>query len=374
MNEEAEAPRLFVSAGEPSGDLHGAALVEALRDRFPGARITGFGGPRMAAAGAELRWRMEGYTALGLVEVLGKIPRHWRLLGQMRRLFRTGAIDLVIVVDYPGFHLRVAEAAQAAGIPVLYYVAPQLWAWWPGRARRLARAVDAMAVILPFEAGFFRTVGIEAEFVGHPLTEAPRPSRAAARQALGIGPDVKVLGLFPGSREGELHRLWPAFRDAGRRLLEAGRCDQVLVAGTADGKYPEPGPITLVRGQTAAVLAAADAGLAKSGTTTLEAALADLPMVVAYRVHPVTARLAQRMLRVDWLSLVNLVAGRQVVPELWQDEVTGVALERAVWPLLDAADPATIAQREGLAAVRTSLGGAGAAGRVAAMAARLLAP
>ncbi|HUG26997.1 MAG TPA: lipid-A-disaccharide synthase [Gemmatimonadales bacterium] len=373
MNVGAEAPRIFVSAGEPSGDLHGAALVESLRDRFPGARITGFGGPRMAAAGAELRWRMEGFTALGLVEVVGKIPRHWRLLGQMRRLFDTGTIDLVIVVDYPGFHLRVAEAAKAAGIPVLYYVAPQLWAWWPGRARRLAKAVDAMAVILPFEAGFFRTVGIEAEFVGHPLTETSRPSRAAARQALGIGPAVKVLGLFPGSREGELHRLWPAFRDAGRRLLEGGRCEQVVVAGTVEGRYPDPGPVTLMRGETTAILAAADAGLAKSGTTTLEAALSDLPMVVAYRVHPVTARLARRMLRVEWLSLVNLVAGRQVVPELWQDEVTGVGLERAVSPLLDATNPVTTAQREGLAEVRDKLGGAGAASRVAAMAARLLA-
>lgn len=373
MKAVTDAPRIFVSAGEPSGDLHGAALVESLRDRFPGAQITGFGGPRMAAAGAELHWRMEGFTALGLVEVLGKIPRHWGLLRRMRRLFNAKAIDLVIVVDYPGFHLRVAEAAKAAGIPVLYYVAPQLWAWWPGRARRLAKAVDAMAVILPFEAEFFETVGIRAEYVGHPLSETPRPSRAVARQALGIGADVKVLGLFPGSREGELRRLWPAFRDAGRRLLEAGRCQQVLVAGTAEGQYPEPGPVTVVRGETATVLAASDAGLAKSGTTTLEAAMADLPMIVAYRVHPVTARLARRMLRVKWLSLVNLVAGRPVVPELWQDEVTGQGLAQAAWPLLDAADPVTAAQREGLEAVRASLGGAGAAGRVAAMAARLLA-
>lgn len=327
----------------------------------------------MAAAGVKLHWRMEGYTALGLVEVLGKVPRHWGLLRRMRRLFTTTAIDLVIVVDYPGFHLRVAEAAKAAGIPVLYYIAPQLWAWWPGRARRLAKAVDAMAVILPFEAEFFGTVGIRAEYVGHPLSETPRPSRAAARQALGIGPDVKVLGLFPGSREGELRRLWPAFRDAGHRLLASGRCQQVLVAGTAEGQYPEPGPVTVVRGETAAILAAADAGLAKSGTTTLEAALAGLPMVVAYRVHPVTARLARRMLRVEWLSLVNLVAGRAVVPELWQDQVTGKGLAQAVWPLLDPADPATAAQRTGLAAVRASLAGTGAAERVATMAARLLA-
>ncbi|MFN2315395.1 MAG: lipid-A-disaccharide synthase [Gemmatimonadales bacterium] len=373
MNAGTEAPRIFVSAGEPSGDLHGAALVESLRDRFPGVHLTGFGGPRMAAAGVDLRWRMEGYTALGLIEVVGKVPRHWRLLRRMRRLFNARAIDLVIVVDYPGFHLRVAEAAKAAGIPVLYYVAPQLWAWWPGRARRLARAVDAMAVILPFEAEFFRTVGITAEYVGHPLSETPRPARAVARQVLGIGPDANVLGLFPGSREGELRRLWPAFRDAGRRLLEAGRCEQVLVAGTVEGQYPEPGPVQVVRGQTAAVLAAADAGLVKSGTTTLEAAMADLPMVVAYRVHPMTARLARRMLRVEWLSLVNLVADGPVVPELWQDEVTGQGLAQAAWPLLDAADPVTIAQREGLEMVRANLGGAGAAGRVAAMAARLLA-
>lgn len=373
MNAGAAAPRIFVSAGEPSGDLHGAALVESLRDRFPGAVITGFGGPRMAAAGADLRWRMEGYTALGLVEVVGKIPRHWRLLDEMRRVFDAEACDLVIVIDYPGFHLRVAEAAKAAGIPVLYYVAPQLWAWWPGRARRLAKAVDAMAVILPFEAEFFRTVGIEAEFVGHPLTEAPLPSRAAARQGLGVAPEARVLGLFPGSREGELRRLWPAFRDAARRLLEEGRCQHAIVAGTAEGQYPDPGPVRIVRGETGAVLAASDAGLAKSGTTTLEAAMAGLPIVVAYRVHPITAWLARRMLRVRWLSLVNLVAGRPVVPELMQDEVTGASLARTAARLLDPADPAAEAQRVELAAVRGRLGGHGAAGRVAAMAARLLA-
>lgn len=372
MNAGTEAPRIFLSAGEPSGDLHAAALVDALRGRIPRVQITGFGGPKMAAAGVELRWRMEGYTALGLVEVLGKIPRHWSLLRRMRRVFETKAIDLVIVVDYPGFHLRVAEAARAAGIPVLYYIAPQLWAWWPGRARRLAKAVDAMAVILPFEAEFFGTVGIRAAYVGHPLSETPRPARAAARQVLGIEPEVKVLGLFPGSRDAELRRLWPAFRDAGRRLLEAGRCQQVIVAGTPGGEYPDAGPVRVVRGDTAAVMAAADAGLAKSGTTTLEAALAGLPMVVAYRVHPVTARLARRMLRVHWLSLVNLVADRQVVPELWQDAVTGQGLAEAVWPLLDARDPATLAQREGLEAVRVRLGDPGAAERVAAMAARLL--
>lgn len=366
-------PRILVSAGEPSGDLHGAALVTVLRERFPGATITGFGGPRMVAAGASVRWRMEPYTALGFVEVVGKIPRHLRLLREFRRAFRAGEFDLVVVVDYPGFHLRVAEAARRAGIPVLYYVAPQLWAWRPGRARRLARAVDVLAVILPFEAEFFQSVGIAAEFVGHPLAEQARPARESARQALGIGSDERVLALFPGSRDGELGRLWPVFRDAARRLLDEGQCDRVVVAGTVSGRYPGVGPCQVVRNDSGALLAAADAGLIKSGTTTLEAALAGLPMVVAYRVHPLTGWAARRLLRVRRISLVNLVAGRDVVPEFVQDAATPSSLAAALTPLLDAGSAERAAQAAGLEEVRRRLGGPGAARTVAGLAARLLA-
>ena len=240
-------PRIFVSAGEPSGDLHGAGVVRALRERYPDASIEALGGPRMAQAGAMLRYRMEGLAAFGVVEIVSKLGAHLRLLRAMRQDFRAGRYDLVILIDYPGFHLRVAEAARATGTKVLYYIAPQLWAWRPERARRLAAAVDRLAVVLPFEQPFFGRLGLRSEYVGHPLVDrAPVPDRAAARASLGATPGSRLLGLFPGSRAQEIRRLWVPFRDAAARLLVEGKCDRVLVAGTECGRYPEPGAATRV--------------------------------------------------------------------------------------------------------------------------------
>jgi lipid-A-disaccharide synthase len=227
------APRIFISAGEPSGDLHAAAVVEALRQRYPAASIEALGGPRMERAGATLRYRMEGLAAFGVVEVVTKLWAHYRLLRALGEDFRSGRYDLVILVDYPGFHLRVAEVAHAASTKVLYYIAPQLWAWRPGRARRLAAAVDRLAVVLPFEQTFFGELGLRSEYVGHPLVDGKSwPSREQARAQLGITNGSRVLGIFPGSRSQEIRRLWQPFRDAALQLLEEGRCDRVLVAAT----------------------------------------------------------------------------------------------------------------------------------------------
>ena len=368
------APRIFVSAGEPSGDLHGAGVVRALLERHPGATIEALGGERMAAAGATIRYPMEGLAAFGLVEVVTKLAAHWRLLRALRRDFEAGRYDLIILIDYPGFHLRVAEAARATGTKVLYYIAPQLWAWRPERARRLAAAVDRLAVVLPFEQPFFGGLGLRSEYVGHPLVDREATlGRGEARARLGIASEARVLGLFPGSRAQEVLRLWKPFRDAARTLLESRACDQVLVAGTQERVYADPGPLQVVRDDPALVLAASDAVLAKSGTTTLEAALAGIPMVVAYKVHPVTYRMFQRLRTVRWVSLVNLVAEREVVPELLQERAEAGPLAEALRPLLDPADPRTGAQREGLALVRGRLGEPGATTRVVALADELLA-
>ena len=367
------APRIFVSAGEPSGDLHGAGVIQALRARHPDALIEALGGPRMAAAGAAIRYPMEGLAAFGLVEVVTKLGAHLRLLRALRADFRAHRYDLVILIDYPGFHVRVAEAAREAGTKVLYYIAPQLWAWRPGRARRFASAVDRLAVVLPFEQHFFGGLGLRSDYVGHPLVDqAAWPTREAARSHLHLPADSRVLGIFPGSRQQEVRRLWRPFRDAAQQLLHEGRCDRVIVAGTPTGEYPDPGSLTIVRGDPIPVFAASDAALAKSGTTTLEAALADVPMVVAYKVHPLTWLMFQRLRTVRWVSLVNLVAEREVVPEMLQERAEAGPLADALRPLLDPFDPATIAQREGLAQVRQRLGAPGATTRVVALADELL--
>lgn len=367
------SPRVFLSAGEPSGDLHGGPVVRELLAQLPGIAIDALGGARIAAAGATVRFPMERYSAFGFVEVLGSIPAHLRLLRTLTQDFRAGVYDLALLIDYPGFNVRVAEAAHRHGVRVLYYVAPQLWAWRPGRAQRLARVVDRLAAVLPFEPAFFARHGIRAEYVGHPLLDRPPlPGGSEARNALGIGPEERVLGLFPGSRAQEMGRLWEPFREAAARLLQADRCDRVVVAGTIAGSYPGAESFLLHRGAPELVFAASDAALAKSGTTTLEAALADVPMVVAYRLHPVTSFMARRLITVPWISLVNLVADGPVVEELTQGAATPDRLADAVAPLLDPAEAKTRVQRAGLRLVRERLDGGGAAGRVARMAAELL--
>jgi len=359
------APRIFISAAEPSADLHGAGLVHALLSRYPNARIEALGGPHLRRAGATIRYPMEGLAAFGVVEVVTKIRAHFRLLRALQEDFRVGRYDLLVLIDYPGFHLRVAEAAHRVGTKVLYYIAPQLWAWRPERARRLAAAVDRLAVVLPFERDFFEGLGLRSEYVGHPLVDrtAPLP-RDRARAQLGIPEASRVLGIFPGSRTQEIRRLWRPFRDAAQQLLKEGSCDRVLVAGTAEGVYPDPGPLEILRKDPVTLFSAADAALDKSGTTTLEAALAGTPMVVAYKVHRVSWAVFQRLRTVRWVSLVNLVADREIVPEVLQERASAAELAAQVRPLLDPGNPQTVAQREGLALVRDRLGAPGASNRV----------
>jgi lipid-A-disaccharide synthase len=365
--------RILVTTGEPSGDLHGSRVAAALRALLPTAELDAVGGARLAAAGARIIHPIDRLGAMGFIDPVLQFPTHFRLYRRLRADFAAGRYDLLITVDYPGFHLRLAEAARAAGVPVLHYIAPQLWAWHPERADRWAKAVDRLAVILPFETAFFRAHGLDATFVGHPLVDNPPViDRAAARAELGLDADARVLALFPGSRSGEVARLWPPYREAAARLLARGAADAVLVAAPEWARYEGAERFRLVRGDPSLVLAASDAVIAKSGTTTLEAALADVPMVVAYRTHALTYRLARRMVTVPWISLVNLIAEREVVPELVQDAVTVDRLVDVMSRLLDPASVESHQQRQGFAEVRRRLGGPGASNRVATVATELL--
>jgi lipid-A-disaccharide synthase len=365
---------VFISAGEPSGDQHAAALIAALRRAAPDVAVEGVGGPHLAAAGARLLARIEDLTVMGFVEVARKLPAHWRLLRRIKRRLRDGDIRLVVLVDYPGFHLRIAAAAHRAGVPVLYYIAPQLWAWGERRVHQMARTVSRLAVILPFEERFFTERGVATTFVGHPLMDrAPLAPRDRVQRELGLDPARPVLGLFPGSRHQEVVRLWPAFRAAAGLVRRERPEVQVVVAATQGAEYPAAGDIRVVAGRPRECFAAADAALCKSGTSTLEAAVAGTPLVVAYRMHPLSYLLARRLVRVPWIGMVNLVAGRQVAPELIQGAVTPSALAGAVLPLLDPASPVRQAQVEGLREVCRLLGHPGAADRAAALARALLA-
>jgi lipid-A-disaccharide synthase len=360
--------RVLVSAGEPSGDAHAANVIAALRGKLLGCEVTGFGGERMAAVGADLQTRMESLSTIGFASVVRALPGHMRLWSKMRRDLRAGRYDLALLTDYPGFHMRVARAATEAGVPVLYYIAPQLWAWGERRISRLRRHVKHLAVILPFEQKYFQERGVPTTFVGHPLLDRVRPERVAARSVLGVSESRPVMGLFPGSRATEIRHMWPSMREAAALVRAAVPDLQVVVAAMPGFDYPGGEEFRLHRSDSATVMAVSDAALCKSGTTTLEAVLADTPLVICYRTDALSYAIARRVVRCRHVGLVNLVAGREVAPEYLQGSSTAAALARAVLPLLERDGEAARGQRQAFESVRSQLGSAGAADRVADLA------
>jgi lipid-A-disaccharide synthase len=370
-------PTIFLSAGEPSGDLHGAAVARALTDRWPEARLLGLAGPRMQAEGVEPIEAFDRLAVMGFAEVVRHLPFFIGLMRRATRTLQREAVDLVLPIDYPGFNLRLAARAEKRDIPVLYYIAPQVWAWHRSRAATMASVTDHLAVILPFEEEIFEEHGADVTFVGHPLADRdePVPDRIRFCDALGLDPERRILAVFPGSRAQEIERHLEPFTDAARRVVEARWHVQPVIARSTD--VPEQAyrdvdfPVT---GDARGLLAHAHAALVKSGTTTLETALAGVPMVIAYRTHPVTFWLARRLVDVDHIGLANLVAGRRIAPELLQDDATPRALADALLPLIDEG-PARRTALEGVQRVQEALEPAGegtAAERVAALAAALL--
>ncbi len=368
---------LFV-AGEPSGDLHGAGVAAELRRRAPSVPLAGIGGARMADAGVTLLEHTDRLAVMGFLEVLAHVPRHWRLLAALKARLRSGQVGLVILIDYPGFNMKVAAAAHAAGVPVLYYITPQVWAWGAKRMAELARTVTRAAVILPFEEALLSAAGVKATFVGHPLLDRAAealPSRAAARETLGLAGAASVLALFPGSRRSEIERHLDPFVATAQGLRRRIPGLRVVVS-VAPGITlpPERCPFQQVHASSFTVWRAADAALSKSGTSTLEAAVAGCPLIVAYRTSAITYGLARRLVRIPRIGLVNVVAGREVAPEFVQGAVRPAAMAAALAPLLDHEDPRRAAMLEALAEVRARLGTPGAAVRVAALALDLALP
>lgn len=367
-------PTILLLAGEASGDHHGARVARALRRRWPEARLLGLGGEAMDAQGVELLAELDDLAVMGFGEVLSRLPFFWRLERRLKRLLDREVVDLVLPIDYPGLNLRIARAARKRDIPVLYYIAPQVWAWRRRRARQLARDADHVAVILPFEVPIFREAGADVTFVGHPLLERDEevPDRRTFHEELALDPDRPILAIFPGSRKQELDRHLELFLEAGQRVrrkrpdvqLVLARATSVPRAALEDLDLP-------VTPHSRALLRHARAALVKSGTTTLEAALEATPFVVAYRTSRLTYFLARRLVRVDHVALANLVAGRRLVPELIQDDATPGALASAVEPFLEEGKERA-AVVGGLRSVRESLGTPGAAERVAAIAGELI--
>jgi lipid-A-disaccharide synthase len=364
---------VLILAGEASGDLHGAALAERLRALRPDLALTGTGGDRMAAAGVSLLERVDG--VVGFIEVLRHIPAHYALLRRLRDRMRGGNVALVILIDYPGFNMRVAAAARAAGVPVLYYITPQVWAWRAGRLSTMAKVITRAAVILPFEEALLRAHGVPATFVGHPLLDRATAlsSKAEARRSLGLAPEGELLALFPGSRVQEIRRHLQDFLAVAREL-ERRRPGLRVVVSVAPAIQLDAAeiPYPMVRSASFDVLRAADVALCKSGTTTLEAAVAGCPCAIVYRTSTVSYAIARRLVTIPHIGLLNIVAGRRVAPEFVQGEFQPVRVADALTPLFDATSPARLEMIAGLAEVRGRLGSPGASARVAAMAAEMV--
>ncbi len=368
--------RILIVTGEASGDLHGANLAKAMMALDPQAELVGIGGAAMRAAGVKLVPGVPQLDVMGLIGLSAIRAMVQRVLA-IRRVLKSEAWDLVVLIDNPGLNFHFARVAKAAGRRVLYYIAPQVWAWRPGRMKWIQRRVDHVVVILPFEPELYRRAGVRCTFVGHPLLDvvAPQYDRAKLRSQFGLNESAPVVGLLPGSRVGEVEMLLPVLLQAAEQLAAAEPGTQFILAqaSSIDDNLLQsllrhsPVPVRVAHDQSSEVMALSDVLLIASGTATLQAAVVGTPMVLLYKTTPVTYRLARWLINVKWIGLVNLVAGRSVVPELIQDEATAERLCQEALHLLR--DPSAYnGMKEGLRQVRESLGEPGASRRAAQVA------
>jgi lipid-A-disaccharide synthase len=350
--------------------LYAGALVRELRALDPRVAVSGMGGPAFAAAGGELLEDYRGVAVTGLTEALQKIPRSFMALRRLVAWARTNRPDALVVVDFPDFNFRLARAVKALGIPVVYYISPQIWAWRPRRIEAIRRFADLVLVIFPFEEEIYRNAGIPVRFVGHPLVELARPSatRAAFLTSHRMAPEAPTVAILPGSRPNEVSRILPDLIAAAVEIRRRAPEAQFLLARAPnldDGAFRSlPSDIIVIENETDAILAAADVVLTASGTATVQTALHGAPMVIVYRVSPLTYRLLRRLVTVESVGMVNLIAGEKIVPELIQNGFTPSAVAAEAVSMLTDRERATRI-RAGLARVREKLGGAGASRRAA---------
>jgi len=370
----AASSSLLIVAGEASGDQHGAALIQALRQDHPHLQPYGLGGQQMRLAGVETLSDIETLNVVGVVEALAKIPRGFQLARALRAEAVRRGTRVAVLIDAPGFNIPLARWLKGAGLRVIYYVSPQIWAWRRGRVRKIARRVDKMLTLFPFEVPFYTAVGLDAECVGHPLVDRlqslPTPEQAAER--CGLDSQRPILALLPGSRRQEIHRLLPPMLQAF--ALVKARVPQLQgvlpVAPTI--QLPEvqeylrasPLPVQMLQGGSAEALRAATFAIVASGTATLEAGVIGTPMVIVYKVHLVTAALGRCLLQVPCIGLVNIVAGKQLVPELLQGEVHPQTIAAYALRCLEHPDEAHRV-RQALGVVRSTLGQGNSARRAA---------
>jgi len=365
--------RVMIIAGEASGDLHGSGVVRAVKQRHPEIEVFGIGGDKMQAAGMELIYHIRQMSFMGFLEVIEHLPFIRRVLRHLEKLLYSRRPDVVILIDYPGFNLKFARIVKRLGIRIIYYISPQVWAWGESRVRKMKGLIDKMLVVFPFEAEIYQKAGIDVEFVGHPLLEVLRWQMADARlqfcQRYGFDEKKKILGLFPGSRAMEITHLLPTMVEAGLELKKRSDVEiAVSVAPNLDVHLYEkhiPGSmIQLIQNDTYNLMRYADLAIVKSGTTTLETACFGTPMIVVYKTSLLTYLIGRTLVDVKNIGMVNIVAGKQIVPELVQTHFTVKNLVREATRLLGDGKLRDEIKSELLKA-REKLGTVGASERVA---------
>lgn len=371
--------KIMISAGEASGDVHAAALTKEILKIDPTAQVYGMGGDGLRAAGGEVLFDIKDHGVMGLVEIILKLPSFFRLRSDFAKVMDQRRPDCLVTIDYPGFNMRLAKVARDKGIPVISFIAPSAWAWRKGRAKKVAKLVNKVAAIFPFEYEVYKEAGADTEFMGHPLVDIVKPNLSPAEAAAKAGKHEgrPLVLLLPGSRLQEIQRLLPAMLEAAKLVLKANPEVEFTMprAGTIPREMLEEEikragvHVNIVEGDNYDVMSVADVALAASGTVTLEAALCRLPSVIVYKTAPLTAFIVRRLLNIADIGLPNIVAGRHILPELLQEDATPENMAIAVLGLLE---PEAHAQAlKDLDEVKIRLGEKGAVRRVAELTLRV---